>query len=78
MKNASPLEEKLRQEIDALMEENIAFLMKFTSSWAGAPGGEQPAAGRRPVSRAWSDVDQGHKQLGDDDQNAEIPGNGGG
>jgi hypothetical protein len=44
MENASPLEEKFRQEIDALMEEDIAFLMKFTSSWAGVLGGEQPTS----------------------------------
>jgi hypothetical protein len=43
MENAS-LEEKFRQEIDALMEEDIAFLMKFTSSWAGVLGGEQPTS----------------------------------
>jgi hypothetical protein len=38
MENVSPLEEKFRREIDALMEENIAFLMKFSMSFQQTQG----------------------------------------
>ncbi|KAJ1261346.1 hypothetical protein BS78_09G022600 [Paspalum vaginatum] len=36
--NASPLEEKFRRDIDALLEENLAFLMKFSMSFQHIQG----------------------------------------
>ncbi|BAS92002.1 Os05g0119400 [Oryza sativa Japonica Group] len=38
MENASPLEEKFRQDIDALLEENLEFWMKFSTSFQQIQG----------------------------------------
>ncbi|KAL6619706.1 hypothetical protein ACP70R_034845 [Stipagrostis hirtigluma subsp. patula] len=38
MENSSPLEEKLLRDIDALLEENLAFLMKFSMSFQQTQG----------------------------------------
>ncbi|TVU18133.1 hypothetical protein EJB05_34207, partial [Eragrostis curvula] len=38
VEKASPLEEKFRREIDALVEENLAFLMKFSMSFQQIQG----------------------------------------
>ncbi|GJM94422.1 hypothetical protein PR202_ga11063 [Eleusine coracana subsp. coracana] len=38
MENASPLEEKFRADIDTFMEENLAFLMKFSMSFQQIQG----------------------------------------
>ncbi|XP_062230580.1 protein NETWORKED 2A-like [Phragmites australis] len=38
MENASPLEEKFRRDIDVLMEENLAFLIKFSMSFQQIQG----------------------------------------
>lgn len=38
MKNASPLEEKFRRDIDAFLEENLEFWMKFSTSFQQIQG----------------------------------------
>ncbi|WVZ95972.1 hypothetical protein U9M48_041669 [Paspalum notatum var. saurae] len=38
IENPSPLEEKFRRDIDALLEENLAFLMKFSMSFQQIQG----------------------------------------